>query len=371
MKRIAYIISHVTKSLAFEWIVEELDSTRFTLVFILMNSEDSPLEQYLRTKDIHTRRIHYSTKKDIPAALFTIYKILKQERIDIVHTHLFEASLVGLAAAQIARVKRRIHTRHNATIHHVYHPHAVKYDRLINYLSTDIIAISENVRSILVNLEHADPKKITLIPHGFRLDQFSNAPSDRIEVLRKKLQINISNGPAIGVISRYIHWKGVQYIIPAFSELLSHYPDAKLILANANGPFTAEIKKQLERLPTGSYIEIPFESDVYSLYSLFDIFVHTPIDQKSEAFGQVYVEALAAGIPSIFTLSGIACEFIKDRENAVVVPFKNSDAIRDALLYLLDNSEFCRSLSRKGKISVEENFTLERMIRSIETLYEK
>jgi glycosyltransferase involved in cell wall biosynthesis len=371
MTRVAYIVSFVTKSVAFEWIAESIDGSRFELVFILLNPEDSLFEQHLRDHKVRTHRVQYAGKKDIPRSLLEVHRLLRKERIDIVHTHLFEGSLVGLAAAKLAGIKRRIHTRHNATIHHNYHPRAVKYDRMINHLSTEIVAISENVRSILVDLEKVNPHKITLIHHGFKLAAFKDIPENRVEALRGKYLSAGPLGPVFGVISRYIHWKGVQYIVPAFRQVLSVHRGAKLLLANTNGPYSLEIKSLLKQLPEESYVEIPFEADIFALYQLFDVFVHVPIDPNSEAFGQIYVEALAAGIPSIVTLSGIACEFIQDGETALTVPFRDSDAIRDALLRLVDDQELQKTLSENGKTAVAEMFTLERMVASLESMYAK
>jgi hypothetical protein len=184
--KVGYILSFITKSVAFEWIVQELDKSRFELTFILLNPEDSSLEQFLRSENVPVFRIPYRGKKDLPSALLKTRRILKQQKISIVHAHLFDASLIGLAAARLAGVKRRIHTRHNATIHLRYHPHAVKYDRFINYLSTDIVAISENVRKIVTEQEGADPRKITVIHHGFRLEAFENIPEERVARLREK-----------------------------------------------------------------------------------------------------------------------------------------------------------------------------------------
>ena len=371
MTRVAYIVSFVSKSVAFEWIAESIDHRRFEIVFILLNPGDSPFEQHLRDRKVRTHRVRYAGKKDILRSLFAVYRLLKKERIDIVHAHLFEASLVGLVAAKLAGIKNRIHTRHNATLHHNYHPRAVKYDRMINYLSTEIVAISENVRSILINLENVNLHKITLIHHGFKLTEFKDIPENRVEALRDKYLPGGLFGPVVGVIARYIHWKGVQYIVPAFRQVLSVHPGSKLLLANTNGPYSLEIKALLKQLPEKSYLEIPFEADIFALYQLFDVFVHAPIDPHSEAFGQIYVEALAAGIPSVVTRSGIACEFIQDGENALTVPYRNSDAIRDSLLRLIDDHELQKTLSENGKTAVAEMFTLERMVASLESMYAK
>ena len=131
---ITYILSHIDKALAFEWICENLDSTRFQLSFILLNQGESHLENYLQTQGIPVYRIAYRSKKDMPKALFKIRRLLKKEKTQIVHTHLFDASLVGLLAAKLSGIRKRIYTRHHATIHHVYFPRAVYYDKFINSL---------------------------------------------------------------------------------------------------------------------------------------------------------------------------------------------------------------------------------------------
>ena len=94
-----------------------------------------------------------------------------------------------------------------------------------------------------------------------------------------------------------------------------------------------------------------------------------PIDENCEAFGQTYVEALASGIPSIFTLSGIANEFIINERNALVVPYKNSDAIYNSCIRLLNDKTLCNSLIENGKKDVTQKFQLEQMINSLEALY--
>jgi glycosyltransferase involved in cell wall biosynthesis len=174
--------------------------------------------------------------------------------------------------------------------------------------------------------------------------------------------------PVIGVISRYTEWKGIQYIIPAFKKLLQIYPDAHLVLANAKGNYGNQIKKLLREIPKKNYTEIVFEDDLFTLYRLFDVFVHTPINKNIEAFGQTYVEALASGIPSVFTLSGVSKEFIVNRQNALVVDFKNSDEIYHSVLELLKNEPLRNTLAKNGQKSIEP-FALNIFIRKLDELY--
>ncbi|NJO03565.1 MAG: glycosyltransferase family 4 protein, partial [Bacteroidia bacterium] len=265
--------------------------------------------------------------------------------------------------------RRRVNTRHHASLHHVYFPRAVYYDRIINYLATDIIAISENVRNILVNWEKTPAAKVQLIHHGFRLNLFQSVAAGQVEALQQRYGTQ-GCFPVVGVIARQTHWKGIQYIIPAFAELLKHYPQAHLLLANAHGDYQAEIQARLQTLPAESYTQIRFEDNLFALYKLFDLHVHTPIDAHSEAFGQTYVEALAAGVPSVFSLSGVAPEFIVHEKNALVVPFQDSDSVYRAMHRLLNESALRQALINQGRQDVQIHFGLDKMIKSLEMLYQ-
>ena len=176
--------------------------------------------------------------------------------------------------------------------------------------------------------------------------------------------------PVVGVISRFTEWKGVQYIIPAFKKLLSTYPNAVLLLFGADGDYKKEIVELLEALPEKNFRQVSFEKDVAAAYHVMDIFVHVPIDNHSEAFGQTYVEALAAGVPSVFTLSGIAPDFVVDQKNALVVPYKNSEAIYQAMLKILQEKTLQEGLRIEGYKAVNDKYDLGRMIRELELLYE-
>jgi glycosyltransferase involved in cell wall biosynthesis len=336
----------------------------------LLNPGDSDLENFLRINNVVVNRITYTGKKSIPGAIRQTIKLLKKNKTEVVHTHLFDANLVGLTAAKLLRIPKRIHTRHHSDYHHIYYPRIVKYDKFVNRISTHIISISQVVSEILIKNEHVKPEKIHLVHHGFTLEDFLDVDMQKIKTLKVKYNTN-DKSPVIGVISRYINWKGIQYIIPAFKQLLQEYPNALLVLANANGNYKDEIKKLLQTLPKENVLEITFENDIFTLYQLFDVFVHVPTSGQAEAFGQTYIESLAAGIPSVFTLSGIANEFIVDGKNALVVPYKNSEGIAMAVKKILTDKRLSIQLTDNGKKDLDKRFGLKIMINHLENLYGK
>jgi glycosyltransferase involved in cell wall biosynthesis len=87
-----------------------------------------------------------------------------------------------------------------------------------------------------------------------------------------------------------------------------------------------------------------------------------------EAFGQTYIEALISKIPSVFTLSGIAREFVTHQHNAWVVDFKNSDQIVEGIMEIITNKELRERLIRNGETSIQK-FSLDSHILALEKLY--
>lgn len=368
-KTIIIVISKVDFSYGFLWFEKNLDRTKFDPVFVFLNDKEPLL--YRLFKENNTK-VHYwklNGKKDYPVLALKFLNLFIKVNPHVVHTHLFDACFIALPVAKLLNIPRRIHTRHHSTWHHEYFPSMIKYDKFINNCSTHIIAISQNVQDILHRLENVPLSKIKLVHHGFEMQCFHGNPDD-IKVLEERYLPDRTHYPVIGVISRYTRWKGIQYIIPAFRKLLNDYPTAFLILANAGGEYESEIKKLLLQLPDSNYREIRFEKDVFSLYHLFDIFVHVPVDEFSEAFGQTYVEALAAGIPSVFTLSGVAKEFVINRENALTVSFRNETEILNAVKLLISDPILSKRISEKGRNDVFNRFKLKNMMEGHENLYE-
>lgn len=365
--QLIYIVSHVQKSIAFESTALAL-KPYYNLTFLLLNPGTSDLQKFLTDHNIPVKQIRYRDKRDLVSAFFRVFIFLVTKRPQIVHTHLFDAQLVGLTAAWLARIRCRIYTRHTSNFHHVYQKSGVKYDKLSNALSTRIISISQATDVTLLELEKVAAHKVVKIPHGFELKQFYNISQSRIDAVRKKW--NIPNlQPVVGVVARFIEWKGIQFIIPAFKKFKKQHPTACLVLCNAQGPYAHTVLTMLEDIPEANKIIIPFETDMAALYRVFDLYIHTPVTPLVEAFGQTYVEALASGIPSVFTLSGIAKEFVEHKKHAWVAEFQNTDSIYTGMKTLWSDLSLRNVLIENGKQEVALRFEWADMISKLQKVY--
>ncbi|MBL7712995.1 MAG: glycosyltransferase family 4 protein [Chitinophagaceae bacterium] len=370
-KKVVYVISDIDKALSFEWIADRLNKSVFELYFVLLNPGDSVLEQYLLTRQVPVRRIRCASKKDWPSAFGLLLRFLMQTKPDVVHCHLFTANILGLLAAKLAGVPLRLYTRHHSDYHFRYFPKGVKWDKLCNRLAHRIIAPSQVVKDVLVDREGVASEKVSVVHHGFDFTYFESVDAERVATLKSRYNPQ-QKKPVIGVISRFTELKGIQYIIPAFKHVLSQYPDACILFFNARGDYQATLHQQLESsLPQGSYKTIAFENDLAGIYRLFDVFVQVSTDKSIEAFGQTYVEALAAGVPSVFTLAGIANDFVQHKHNAWVVPFHHSEQIEQGIVTLLNDPIFSEKLILNGRKDVKQLFSIDQMIRSLESIYSK
>jgi glycosyltransferase involved in cell wall biosynthesis len=286
---------------------------------------------------------------------------LRKIKPDIIHAHLFNAGRVTLPLAKILGIKS-IYTRHYSTLNHDFYPSAVLQDKFMNALSDKIVSISEGVKSVLVNKEGVAENKVCVIPHGFNFNDIHAPSVTEKKKAREKLGIHPNRHPVIGVISRMVEWKGIQYIIPAFRNFLRNHPDALLLLANANGDYYDEIKQLATDIPSNNLAYVSFEKDQNTLYHAFDCFIHVPTDTEIEAFGQVYIEASAYGLPCIFTKSGIANEMAVDNINCIVVPHKNADSIFDGLTKIFTEEKTRLSLGINARNTALEHYQVKNMV---------
>ena len=368
MTKVVYIISDINKAVFFEHTALRLRDSGIDISFVLINSSTGALHTFLKSNGftvhlLEVKKLMYSLPQILECA-----KILRSIKPDAIHCHLSEANFIGLAASFLTGVKIRIFTRH-AGLPLAYSRKENMIDQFQNKLATKIVAITENTKQLLIS-QGVNESKIKIVHHGFDIDRMMLP--DPSEVKRIIEEYNPNNKyPVVGVIARWMKWKGIQYIIPAFENLLKEYPNAKLCLFNAsdNADYSKEIHEMLKNLPAQSYQIVGFEKNIYDLYQLFDIYVHVPVNPYCEAFGQTYVEALAAGIPSVFSLSGVAREFISE-DNAYIVDFENSDEILMKMKAIITKDKDPEMLYKNGREIVSKMFSLDIYISTLLSIYQ-
>ena len=196
---------------------------------------------------------------------------------------------------------------------------------MANRMATHIIAVSTLVKNILISNEGVNCRKIRLVYNGVELAKFSNSNMNVGELSDK----NPSTERLfhIGVISRLTEWKGVEYTAQAFVRLQKEFPNSRLHIVGAFSDSYFTVKDILSSIDQDLYTLKNEISDIPNFLRGLDAFVHVPVGPDDEAFGIVYIEALASGISCIFTRSGVLNELEDPHRYAGIVGFRNSEEI--------------------------------------------
>ena len=236
------------------------------------------------------------------------------------------ATVIGMFAAKVLNVPSRIFIRHHSNFHHKYRIRiGILLDRITNYSSTEIIAVSSVVKKILISDEAVKPEKVKLIHNGVDLNSFKFEPPrlklESTQNFEKDILFHV------GVVSRLTKWKGVEYTAAAFVKLQKEFPNSRLHIVGAFADSYSEVTKVLSAVPKNTYTLEKINSNIPIFLHELDAFVHVPVGTEDEAFGIVYIEALASGIPCIFTQSGVIHELDAPDSYAHIVAFRNSEEI--------------------------------------------
>jgi len=196
-----------------------------------------------------------------------------------------------------------------------------------------------------------------VVPLGIDPDPFSKATP-----LLEAQEI-----PTLLFMGRLRYYKGLDYLLEALTEV-----KARLIVGG-NGPMrTVWERKSRELKLTNRVVFLGDVSndDLPRLYASADIFV-LPATMRSEAFGTVLLEAMAAGLPCVTTELGTGTSYVvQDGITGLIVPPKDSKALSEALNRFIDKEELRKRFGNEGKRRVRENFTLNQMVTRIENIYQ-
>jgi glycosyltransferase involved in cell wall biosynthesis len=232
-----------------------------------------------------------------------------------------------------------------------------------------IIAVGSKLKEWIINELYADAEKVFLIPNGIDIKLFKFATNGRKEVLRRH---SISNSPVILFTKHFSPRYGAQYLIPAMREIIKDYPSARLIMTN-DDPWKEKIIKLAKKYGVIDNIILPgclpYE-DLPKYYSACDVFVHPSINDQ-ETFGISLIEAMACSKPVVATAVGGPKEIIEGGENVgMLIPPKNSEAIANAIIELLNNPLKSNQMGQNARKYVESKFTWEKVVEEISKVYQ-
>lgn len=294
-------------------------------------------------------------------AFLKVAKLLRELRIDVVHTHNTQPFFDGTIGAMLAGVRTVVHTDHARAF-----PDKLRYmvaEWAMSLYAYRVVGCSEHTSEQLMRYEKIPKRKIVTIPNGIDGSRF-DLTIDR-QAKRRELGIH-EKGNVIGLAVRLSDQKGITFLLQAMPRILAKHPDTTLLIAG-DGDLRMDLEQEAQQLGIAARVKFcgP-RKDIPELLKLLDLYV---LPSKWEGLPMVILEAMAAGCPIVATDVGGNSTAVVDGVTGALVPPQDPGVLADAVIRLLDSPDLLQTYAANGKQRFRERFSAETMAREYERLY--
>lgn len=320
-------------------------------------------------KNHHIEMTRTISPLDDLKAVWKLYRFLKKEQPELVHSHTPKAGIVGMMAAFLAGVPNRFHTvaglpllEATGTKRKVLNV----VEKLTYTFATKVYPNSFGLNEIIIQEGFCQPEKLKVIGKGssngidtayFDKTLFSESAN---QSLKEQLKIEADDFVFI-FVGRLVGDKGINELIAAFKNLTSTALSDHLNL-NLKLLLVGTYEQELDALQTDTLHEIEqnpniiavgFQPDVRAYFAIADALV---FPSYREGFPNVVLQAGAMGLPSIVSNINGCNEIIKDHHNGIVVPVKNTEALAEAMHQMAEDDILYQSLQSQSRKRIMENY---------------
>lgn len=339
-------------------LARKLNRTYFEPMVCCLN-EKGRFAPLLEQEGVRVVALHKKPKFD-PGLLSKLIGLIKEEKIDLIHTHLFTANLWGRMAASLARVPV-ISSEHGMDTWRTWFH--LTLDKLLTPVNKRIIFVSEGVKKFYSARNSSLNGKSRILYNGVDVTKFQIS-SDR-QAVRKDLGINKTDR-VIGIVGRLVPEKAHEDFIGLIQNLRDQRQDITGLIVG-EGALLNELKERVKTAGLENHIVFTgHRSDLPQLYQVMDVFVLTSL---REGFPVVVLEAMAAGVPVVATEVGGINECVEHEKNGLLVPAGDRMALLQAVLRILEDKTFKEEIVRHAKEKVTSRFSIANMVEAHEALY--
>lgn len=320
-------------------------------------STPSELERFARNEGVRCIAVEMERRmsplRDL-RSLWQMYRVMRRERPQMVHSITPKAGLMTMIAAWLARVPLRVHTFTGLvfpTSTGLTRRILMTTDRITCACATHIVPEGEGVKADLLNYG-ITRKPISVLGYGnirgIDLEHFNPEP--------RTVEPGFGKPFTFVFIGRLVGDKGINELVEAFTAIADRRPgQVRLILVGRLesdlDPLKPETVAAIDRCPD---IEaVGKQSDVRPFLNSADALV---FPSYREGFPNVVIEAGAMGLPSIVTDINGSREIIIEGENGTIIPPRDTDALRTAMERFIDNPDLTARLAANARRLIASRF---------------
>lgn len=354
---IAFSLDHLLKGqLAF--LAKHYDLTA-------VSGEDEYLDVVRKREKVRTFSIkmerEISPFKDLKS-LFLLYRFFKKEQPQIVHSITPKAGLLSMLAAKAAGVPIRVHMftglifpTKTGTMQKLL----IQMDRILCWAATIIIPEGNGIKEDLIAYKITS-KPLQILANGnvngIDVSHFDPALYDLNDkqALRKKLKIKNDDFVFV-LVGRLVSDKGIHELIEAFKNIHENVKSCRLILVGPLEPERGALSElTLNEIESNSHIiSVGYQEDIRPYLAISDALT---LPSYREGFPNVVMQAGAMGLSSIVSDINGCNEIIIEEENGLIIPSKDSESLRVAMLRLMDDEILQQKLSLNARAMIVDRY---------------
>jgi sugar transferase (PEP-CTERM/EpsH1 system associated) len=294
-----------------------------------------------------------------PRVVWSLYRLFRRERPDIVHTHAWGTLLEGLCAARMSRVPAVVHGEHGTL---QLRPHQRWLQRRGWSNVEQVLSVSTRLAERMAGQVGFPLARIGVIRNGVDLMRFAGTARSGA---RAALDLD-ADALVVGAVGRLVPVKDHASLVEA-AALLRRHGLAPTIVIAGDGPLHDMLLSRAVALGIESQIRLLGDRpDIETVLAALDVFALTSV---SEGLSNTILEAMAAGLPVVATEVGGADELVERDVTGVLVPARSPSALASSLALLLRDPAMRAAMGAAGRQRAEREFSLGGMVRQYENLY--
>jgi len=298
-----------------------------------------------------------------------LYRLFRELRPSIVHTRNL-AALETVVPAWAAGVPVRIHGEHGRDVADLdlssrkYRLVRRAYRPFVHHF----VALSHDIESYLRDGVGVPAARITHIFNGVDTERFRPLPAGKAPI--PGCPFRGAGLFVVGTVGRMEAVKDPGNLARAFVTALSLAPRARerlRLVMVGDGPQRAEAERIVREAGAGELAWFAGErADVPDVLRGLDCFA---LPSLAEGISNTILEAMASGLPVVATRVGGNADLMVEGMTGRLVPRANGTALAEAILGYFADPAAARRHGKAGRHHVEQEFSLDRMVRRYERLY--
>ncbi len=376
------------------WLTETLNDDEFqtTLIAGTVPKGEESMNYIAEQHGIQPLFIEEMSRELSPKDLISLYKIFREirgQKPDIIHTHTAKAGTVGRIAALLYKILtpgtasvRVVHTFHGHVFHSYYGKAKtgvfIAIEKFLARCATDkIIVISpQQFHEIHEEVGIGRRDQFEIIPLGIDLDAFAD-PGEKRREFREACGVK-GDQVLVGFVGRLTEIKDVSLYLKVAARVREMAGSEKLrFVVVGDGHLRPGLEAEAKDLGIGdSMLFLGNRTDIDHVYAGLDIVALT---SRNEGTPLSLIEAMAARRPVISTVVGGVGDLLGDKleerdgfwicERGVGISGRSPDEYARGLIYLAENERLRKSIAEKGRAFVEAEYSRERLAHNIAQLY--